>query len=166
MRRLPFTYRRARSVPVNITFENIDLTNTEHLAHAQSALEIYATLSSALLATVQDIRIDFSMLDLALVRASAQALEVPGVPSAVKKAKLGIYGKTTRAFLQSMLDRIAQNGSTTLEEVATDMGIGIDTARAYLRNAGRTASAYKTTLPVKPVWNAEMGCNDYHAADV
>lgn len=163
MRRLPFTYRRAQSVPVNITLENIDLTNTEHLAHAQSALEIYAALSSALLATVQDIRLDFRTLDLVPMRAPR---EVPSVPSVLKTAKLGIYGKTTRAFLQSMLDRIAQNGSVTLEEVASETGIGIDTARAYLRNAGRTASAYKTTLPVKPVWNAEMGCNDYHAVDV
>jgi hypothetical protein len=143
---------------VNITLENIDLTNTEHLAHAR---EIYATLSSALLATVQDIRIDFRTLDLIPMHA---AEEVPaGMGHDAPKAKLGIYGKTTRAFLQSMLDGIAKNGSVTLEEVATEMGIGLDTARAYLRNGGRTAIAYKTTLPVKAVWNAEMGCNDYHA---
>ena len=150
---------------MNITLENIDLTNTEHLAHAR---EICATLSSALLATVQDIRIDFRTLDLVPMHAAEDVPadmghDAPKASSATPKAKLGIYGKTTRAFLQSMLDGIAKNGSVTLEEVATEMGIGLDTARAYLRNAGRTAIAYKTTLPVKAVWNAEMGCNDYHA---
>lgn len=149
---------------MNITLENIDLTNTEHLAHAR---EIYVTLSSALLATVQDIRIDFRTLDLIPMHATdevpAGTDEVPRVPSVPQEAKLGIYGKTTKLFLQSMLDRIAQNGSVTLEEVASETGIGIDTARAYLRNAGRTAGAYKTLLPVKPVWNHERGCNDYHA---
>lgn len=149
---------------MNITLENIDIKNPQHLAHAR---EIYATLSSALLATVQDIRIDFRTLDLIPMHATdempAGTDEVPRVPSVPQEAKLGIYGKTTRLFLQSMLTRITNEGSTTLEEVAHEMNISLDTARAYLRNAGRTAGAYKTLLPVKPVWNHERGCNDYHA---
>jgi len=141
---------------VNITLENIDLTNTEHLAHAQSALEIYATLSSALLATVQDIRIDFHAVPVVAVNSTP----APGCTAAQEEA-LGIYGKTTRAFLQQMLARIDAQGSTTLEDVSTDMGIGLDTARAYLRNAGRTASAHKVSLPVAPKWDHEKGRNDY-----
>ena len=165
MRRLPFTYRRARSVPVNITLENIDLTNTEHLAHAR---EICATLSSPLLATVQDIRIDFRTLDLVPMHAAEDVPadmghDAPKASSSTPKAMHVKYGKTTRTFLHSMLTRIEKGGTTTLEEVAHEMNISLDTARAYLRNAGRTAAAYKVPLPVKPVWNHERGCNDYHA---
>lgn len=141
---------------MNITLENIDLTNAAHLAHAQSALEIYATLSSALLATVQDIRIDFHAVPVVAVT------PVPASgPTSAQEEALGIYGKTTRSFLEAMLARIDAQGSTTLEEVATDMGITLDTARAYLRNGGRTASAYKVSLPVAPKWDHEKGRNDY-----
>lgn len=138
---------------MNITFENIDLTNAEHLAHALGALNNYAKLSPTILSGVRDIRIDFREADLVTMSAPSS------VPS--QEDALGIYGKTTRAFLQQMLARIDAQGSTTLEEVATDMDISLDTARAYLRNAGRTASAYKVSLPVAPKWDHEKGRNDY-----
>ena len=139
---------------MNITFENIDLTNTEHLAHAQRSLSFYTSLPCSLLASTRDIRIDF--LEVAVVVANSLPASAPSHEEA-----LGIYGKTTRAFLQQMLARIDAQGSTTLEDVSTDMGIGLDTARAYLRNAGRTASAYKVSLPVAPKWDHEKGRNDY-----
>ena len=141
---------------MNITLENIDLTNTEHLAHALSALNAYAALSPDLLSGVENIRIDFRTLDLIPMRACPPSASAPSLEEA-----LGIYGKTTRAFLQQTLGRIDAQGSTTLEDVATDMGISLDTARAYLRNAGRTASAHKVPLPVKPKWDHEKGRNDY-----
>jgi hypothetical protein len=63
-----------------------------------------------------------------------------------------------------MLARIAKQGSTTLEDAATEAGISLDTARAYLRNAGRTAAAHKVALPVAPKWDHEKGRNDYAAS--
>ena len=141
---------------MNITLENIDLTNAEHLAHAHAALDAYAALSPEFLACVRDVCIDFHTLDLTPMSAPPSA-----APAAAQEEALGIYGKTTRSFLQQMLARIDAQGSTTLEEVATDMGITLDTARAYLRNGGRTASAYKVSLPVAPKWDHEKGRNDY-----
>lgn len=142
---------------MNITLENIDLTNTEHLAHALSALNAYAALSPDLLSGVENIQLDIS----STVAALDAHREFPVVDT--PKAMHVKYGKTTRTFLHSMLTRIEKGGTTTLEEVAHEMNISLDTARAYLRNAGRTAAAYKVPLPVKPVWNHERGCNDYHA---
>ena len=138
-------------VAMNITLDNIDLTNTEHLAHAR---EIYATLSSALLATVQDIRIDFRTLDLIPMHAESPVVDT---------LTLVIYGGTTRTFLETMLGLIQRDGKTTLVVVASEMNISRDTARAYLRNAGRTAAARKVLLPVLPTWNHESGCNEYRA---
>lgn len=149
---------------MNITLENIDLTNIGHLAHAVASLNTYAALSSSLLASTRDIRIDFRTLDhFAVVTSPSPAItdEEALAPSVPQDANLGIYGKTTKLFLQQMLTRIDQQGSATFEDVATDMGIGLDTARAYLRNAGRTASAHKVSLPVEPKWDHEKGRNNY-----
>lgn len=144
---------------MNITLANIDLTDADHRAHAVAALNTYAALSPELLLGVESIRLDFRTVDLI-------PMNVPMTPSPVftGTASLGIYGKTTRAFLDTMLSRIAKYGSTTLEDAATEAGISLDTARAYLRNAGRTASAYKVALPVKPEWQHDMGCNTYTAS--
>lgn len=144
---------------MNITLANIDLTNRDHLAHATAALDAYAALSPDLLLGVESVRLDFRTVDLI-------PMNVPMSPSPVLAgtASLGIYGKTTRAFLEMMLSQIAKHGSTTLEDAATGAGISLDTARAYLRNAGRTAGAYKVMLPVKPKWNTAARCNDYVAS--
>lgn len=143
---------------MNITLTDIDLTNPQHLAHAVESLNAYAAIPPALLQGVKDVDIDFRTFDLVPMNALPSPHLVPS-----KDEMLGIYGKTTRAFLQQMLARIDAHGSTTLEDVATDMGISLDTARAYLRNAGRTASAYKVSLPVVPKWDHEKGRNDYIA---
>ena len=145
---------------MNITLENIDLTNAGHLSHALSLLNAYAALSPDLLSGVENVRLDISSTVAALNdHAESPVVDTP-------KAMHVKYGKTTRSFLHSMLKRIEKEGSTTLEEVAHEMNISRDTACAYLRNAGRTAAAYKVPLPVKPVWNHERGCNDYHAKPV
>ena len=152
---------------MNITLANIDLNNTEHLAHAVRLLNNYAGLSPLLISAVRDICIDFRDVD--LVRISDVNAPVPSEAAMGQyplryEAALAIYGKTTRAFLRKMLERIHAHGSTTLEDAAADANISLDTARAYLRNAGRTASALKVTLPVRPEWQPDMGCNTYTAA--
>ena len=141
---------------MNVTLTNIDLTDTAHLSHAVAALNAYAALSPDLLLGVESIRLDFRTVDLIPMNA-------PMAPSPVftGTTSLGIYGKTTRAFLDTMLSRISKYGSTTLEDAAKEAGISLDTARAYLRNAGRTASAYKVALPVKPEWQHDTGRNTY-----
>jgi hypothetical protein len=144
---------------MNVTLTNIDLTDTAHLSHAVAALNAYAALSPDLLLGVESIRLDFRTVDLIPMNVPMSSSPTPAVTES-----LGIYGKTTRAFLDTMLSRISKYGSTTLEDAATEAGISLDTARAYLRNAGRTASAYKVALPVKPEWQPDMGCNTYRAS--
>jgi hypothetical protein len=140
---------------MNITFENIDLTNAGHLSHAASLLNAYAALSPDLLSGVENVRLDIS--------STVAALKDHAESPVVDTLTLVIYGGTTRTFLETMLGRIQQDGKTTLEDVAREMNISRDTARAYLRNAGRTAAARKVLLPVMPTWNHESGCNEYRA---
>jgi hypothetical protein len=86
--------------------------------------------------------------------------EAPAITSA---DPLAIYGAKTRLFLELMTARIERHGLATLAEVANDMGISLDAARAHLRNAGRTASAHNVSLPVHPTWQPEHGYNVYRA---
>ena len=149
---------------MNITLANIDLTNADHLSHAVAALNAYAALSPDLLLGVESLRLDFHTLDLIPMNAPVPSEAAMGQYPLRYEAALAIYGRTTRAFLRKMLERIHAHGSTTLEDAAADANISLDTARAYLRNAGRTASALKVTLPVRPEWQPDMGCNTYTAA--
>jgi len=137
---------------MNITFQNIDLTDSINLHHAISTLRAYADLSPALLRDMSSLTIDFGNIN-------ALASEEPS--SYVPHDPLAIYGKTTRAFLETMLLLIQRDGKTSLESVATHMGVSLDTSRAYLRNAGRTAAAHKVSLPVVPTWNHGSGYNEY-----
>lgn len=138
---------------MNITLANIDLQNPDHVEHAIGSLRAYASIPAAFLSTMSSVTLSFDGGDTTMTPRDA----VEGA----EEDKLGIYGKTTRTLLQTMLARIRAQGSTTLEEAATDMGVSLDTARANLRNAGRTAAAYKVSLPVAPKWDHEKGRNDY-----
>lgn len=84
-------------------------------------------------------------------------------PPPTKMHAQGFYRGNTRDLVAAMLARIDKHGSTTLEDTATDMGIPLDTARAFLRNAGRTDRAHGTELPFAPRWNADKGYNEYFA---
>jgi hypothetical protein len=137
---------------MNITFQNIDLTDSINLQHALSSLRAYADLSPVLLRDMSSLTIDFGSIN-------TVASEKPS--SSVPHDPLAIYGKTTRAFLETMLLLIQRDGKTSLESVATHIGVSLYTARAYLRNAGRTAAAHKVSLPVMPTWNHESGYNEY-----
>ena len=148
---------------MNITLANIDLQNPDHVEHAIGSLRAYASIPAAFLSTMSSVTLSFDGVDTTMPPAAAvdPSCAVPNL-----EEKLGIYGKTTRALLQRMIALAAasERGTVTLEEVAADMGISLDTARANLRNAGRTASAYKVSLPLLPAWNAEKGHNEYRIA--
>jgi hypothetical protein len=138
---------------MNLTFENIDLTDSLNVEYAISTLRAYAALPPALVRDMSSLTVNFG---------SINALANEGPSSYIAEPHdLGVYGKTTRTFLETMLGRIERDGKTTLEEVAAHMDVSLDTARAYLRNAGRTAAAHKVSLPVTPTWNHESGCNEY-----
>lgn len=149
---------------MNITLKNIDLTDQQHYEHVSEALvelKKYASLAPLALLGVTEVSIDFSA-------AGAVTMEGPYPSPIVSDAPevnhLAVFHGNTRRFLEVMLARIDKCGSTTLEDAAADANISLDTARAYLRNAGRTASAHKVTLPVRPEWQPDMGCNTYTAA--
>lgn len=135
---------------MHITIENIDLTNPASVERAVEKLRALTVFDASVLRNVRSMTV-FVPSD-----------EVDNARLALlPEDTLAVYGKMTRAFLEVMLARIDKCGSTTLEDAAADANISLDTARAYLRNAGRTASAHKVTLPVKPEWQHDMGCNVY-----
>jgi hypothetical protein len=134
---------------MNITIVDIDLTNAASVEHAVDNLRAFAALAPSVLRATQSVTL---------------IVPTDEVVAAGSDNPLAIYGKTTRAFLEVMLARIEKHGSTTLEDAATDAHISLDTARAYLRNAGRSAGAHKVSLPVAPTWDHEKGRNDYVAS--
>ncbi len=91
-----------------------------------------------------------------------QGEEVPA-PLPTKVQPKGFYKGTSKQLVEAMQERIAKNGSTTLEDAATVMGVTLDTARAFLRNAGRTNRARSTEFPFETRWNHDKGCNEYFA---
>lgn len=96
--------------------------------------------------------------------APAESAPIAAQPPA-PAAEDPVFGPKIRMFFFAMANLIRQTGSpVTLEEVAAKEGIGIETARAFLRNAGRTAKARGVNLPVKRTWNADKGCNYYTIA--
>lgn len=137
---------------MDITIVNIDLTNPASVEHAVEKLRALTVFDASVLRNVRAMTV-FVPSD-----------EVDTTRPSLPEDTLAVYGKMTRAFLEVMLARIDKCGSTTLEDAAADANISLDTARAYLRNAGRTASAHKVTLPVRPEWQPDMGCNTYTAA--
>lgn len=138
---------------MDITIVNIDLTNPASVEHAVEKLRALTVFDASVLRNVRAMTI-FVPSD-----------EVDTTRPSLPEDTLAVYGKMTRAFLEVMLSRIEKYGSTTLEDAAADANISLDTARAYLRNAGRTASAHKVTLPVRPEWQPDMGCNTYTASN-
>jgi hypothetical protein len=136
---------------MDITIVNIDMTNPASVEHAVEKLRALTVFNASVLRSVESMTI-FVPSDVV----DTTRLSLP-------EDTLAIYGKMTRAFLEVLLARIDKCGSTTLEDAAADANISLETARAYLRNAGRTAAAHKVALPVIPEWQPDMGCNTYTA---
>jgi len=90
-----------------------------------------------------------------------QPVDEPTVDAATDEGVSTLFQGQTRTFLERMVDTIRSKGGVTLEDAAAIHGIGIDTARAYIRNAGRTAKAHGIAMPVVPKWDTDKGCNVY-----
>lgn len=97
----------------------------------------------------------------ATIAARPTANLMPTVDAPPPSDPTGPFQGQTRAFLDRMVDTIRNRGSVTLEDAAAAHGIEVETARAYIRNAGRTAKAHGVALPVVPKWDADKGCNIY-----
>jgi hypothetical protein len=133
---------------MNVVIKSLDPQNPASVARAHKGLDWLAALPPGVSKNISEITIFASPVE----------EEAPATTSA---DPLAIYGKMTRAFLEHLIERTEKYGQTTLEDAATSAGIPLETARAYLRNAGRTASAHKASLPIKPEWQPDLGCNLY-----
>lgn len=144
-----------------ITITGLDATNPTDLDRAATVVR---SLHLRAKDRTGDVRIEFDN-GVAVVEFEASPVVNKDPVPVVNPHLVGfVYGKKTREFLDAMLATIRSHGGVTLEDAAAQHGIGIDTARAFIRNAGRTAKAHGATLPVKPTWDHDRGCNVYTAA--
>jgi len=138
------------------TFQNINFTNPADVDKACGILRSFATVPAELLASTSGLSIT--------LEPGGYITDAAVVPIADAGSVDPVFGERTRAFLDEMVSAIRSKGGVTLEEAAALHGINLDTARAFIRNAGRTAKARGASLPVKPTWNHELGCNVYTVA--
>lgn len=141
-----------------ITIVGVDVTNPEDIDRAVGVLRSLNQRAKAR-GTHDDVLVEFDH-GVAMIEFTPRD-EVPGATAHLAGM---VYGKKTREFLDRMVATIRVNGGVTLEDAAAQHGIGIETARAFIRNAGRTAKAHGATLPVKPTWDHDRGCNVYTMA--
>jgi hypothetical protein len=102
--------------------------------------------------------------ELAEFHVSLPESEAPAesTPIAAPTSDDPVFGPKIHAFFTAMMNLIRQTRApVTLEEVAAKENIDIETARAFLRNAGRTVKAKGLSLPVKRSWDADKRCNLY-----
>jgi hypothetical protein len=156
-----------------VTFKNLDLLDSRSVEQAvgilwaahrqakqcvelfgQSEAEVREQFSRPRTFTLTDPNADTLL--------NEQGEEVPA-PLPTKVQPKGFYKGTSKQLVEVMQERIAKNGSTTLEDAATVMGVTLDTARAFLRNAGRTNRARSTEFPFETRWNHDKGYNEYFA---
>lgn len=156
---------------MDIVFENIDFTRPETCSLLFRLIKQYSNLPTPTLQTISQITIDV---------AEELAKEVQTTPSQADNANATVWGGTTtrspvpvptlapcfagkcREFLTTMVEQIAHNGHTTLAQAAADHGVSVETARAFLRNAGRSAQSHGVTLPFYPRWDSLKSYNTYH----
>lgn len=160
-----------------LTLANLDLLDPKAVDHALGVIRALARTARYRVELFREdeaaVRADLAVRKITLFSQAELAREadddgdddatVGDVPPDAPASADPVYGAKTRAFLDAMLTTIHANGGVTLEDAAAQHGIGIDTARAFIRNAGRTAKAHGATLPVKPTWDADKGCNVYTA---
>lgn len=135
------------------TFQNINFTNPADVDKACGILRSFATVPAELLASTSGLSITLEPGGYITDAADVPIADVGSVDPA--------FGERTGAFLDCMVSLIRATTPITLEDAAVAHGINLDTARAFIRNAGRTAKARGASLPVKPTWNHELGCNVY-----
>jgi len=156
-----------------VTFKNLDLLDSRSVEqavgtlwaahrHAKQSVELFGESETEVRGRLAAPRA-FTLLD----PDTEATVEHNGTevlsPPPTKTHTQGFYRGKTKDFVDAMLARIEKHGSATLEDAANDMGLTLDTARAFLRNAGRTNRAHDTELPFVPRWNADKGYNEYFA---
>lgn len=141
-----------------ITIVGVDVTNLEDIDRTVGVLRSLNQRAKAR-GTHDDVLVEFDN-GVAMV----EFVSPDEAPESTVQLVGLVYGKKTREFLDRMVTTIRSNGGVTLEEAAEQHGIGIETARAFIRNAGRTAKAHGAALPVKPTWDHDRGCNVYTTA--
>ena len=156
------------------TILNIDPLNPASITRAIEVLKALHGVATTRVNTFGEnpniVRAELAEFNVTLPESEAPAESAPiaapaAAPIAAPAADDPVFGPKIRAFFTAMMNLIRQTRApVTLEEVAANEGIGIETARAFLRNAGRTAKARGATLPVKRTWNADKGCNYYTLA--
>jgi hypothetical protein len=75
---------------------------------------------------------------------------------------LSLFGSETRQVLRLLRDRAHASGSSTLEEVSEELSLPIESVRAFMRNAGRTAKHHGIELPVRKEWNPDRRVMQYY----
>lgn len=141
---------------MQFTFQNLNLANPADVDQACDILRSFATVPAEMLAGMSVVNIT--------LESNGYVTDSTVAPVADAGSVDPVFGGRTRAFLDEMVSAIRANGGVTLEDAAAQHGIGIDTARAFIRNAGRTAKARGASLPVKPNWDVLKGCNVYTVA--
>lgn len=135
----------------SITFDNIHLGNKNSVEEACSILHAYLVLPPEVVGKMDNV----------LVRLSTPTPESEEVAAVEAAAVEAFHGVNSRPFLDAVLARIASSGSATLQEVCSDTGVPVMTARAYMRNARRTAKTRGAAFPFQARWSIEKGCTVY-----
>jgi len=156
-----------------MTFKNLDLLDSRSVEqavgilwaahrHAKQAVELFGESEASVRERLARFLHTYTLLDVENEAAVEEKDGTVSVTVAVptKLHAHGFYRGNTKEFVDTMNARIDKYGSTTLEDAATDLGVTLDTARAFLRNAGRTDRAHDTELPFVPRWNHDKGYND------
>lgn len=140
-----------------ITLVGLDVTDPTDLDRAATVIR---SLHHRAKDRTGDVRIEFDN-GVAVVEFTSKVDAAPSVGADVIEV---VYGAKTQSFLDSMVATIRYRGETTLEEAAQAHGISIDTARAYIRNAGRTSKARGVPMPIKSRWDTDRGRSVYTVA--
>lgn len=150
---------------MDILFENVNLSDPDTIFTINRLLNDYRELSQEAMNTISIITVDMLHQKPAPAPAPVLAPEPEPEPVAADPVKVPAldyrFNGKARPFLLSMLKMIVHCQEITLEQAATGFGISTETARAFLRNAGRTALSYKIELPFRARWDISAGCNRY-----
>lgn len=157
----------------SVTFKDVDFLDSRTIEnavrllwaihrHAKYSVELFGEPEEEVRERHEKHRTYSVRLDETLLDEEGKEVYAP-VPT--KIIPQGFYRGNTKDLIEKMLEKIEQNGSTTLEEVAREMSITLDTARAFLRNAGRTSRAHKAELPFLARWDVSRSRNEYTRRD-
>lgn len=159
---------------MDILFENVNLSDTEAVSTITRLLNEYRELSQEAMNTISRITVDMLHQKPAPAEPAPEpepvpepAPEPPGSEPTLTFDTLKVpaldyrFSGKGRPFLLVMLTMIKHHREITLEQAASEYNISTETARAFLRNAGRTALSHGIQLPFRARWDIVAGCNRY-----